>query len=378
VRLAGEHCAALYAARTAHRAVPTCVSAACNQPDTDYFTPYQATKFMHNTCVIDRSLRLRSPNPIALLSRSLAACLALLCCETLALAQQDFSKVEIKATKVAGNVYMLEGSGGNIGVSVGDDGIVIVDDQFAPLAPKIKAALKEITDKPLRFVLNTHFHGDHTGGNIEFGKDATIIAHENVRKRLQDGGNVGGTAIPSAPKQALPVITFNDRATVHLNGEDIRAIHFPHGHTDGDSVIFFPKSNVVHMGDDFVTYGFPFIDVRSGGSLSGMIADLEKVLTLIPSDAKVIPGHGPLSTPDDVRKFADMLKDTRALVAKASAEGKTADQMKTDHVLSKYESLGKGFIKTDAWIDLVLADVQQNPAAAPGYQPHGHADEQSK
>jgi glyoxylase-like metal-dependent hydrolase (beta-lactamase superfamily II) len=132
------------------------------------------------------------------------------------------------------------------------------------------------------------------------------------------------------------------------------------------------------MGDDFVTYGFPFIDVKSGGSLSGMIADLEKVLTLIPSDTKVIPGHGPISTPDDVRKFVDMLKDTRALVAKASAEGKTADQMKNDHVLSKYESLGKGFIKTDAWIDLVLADVQQNPAAAPGYQPHGHADEGSK
>lgn len=293
-------------------------------------------------------------------------------------AQQDFSKVEIKVNKVAGSVYMLEGSGGNIGVSVGDDGIVIVDDQFAPLAPKIKAALKGITDKPLRFVINTHFHGDHTGGNAEFSSEATIIAHDNVRKRLLEGGAVLGGAVSPSPKEALPVITFNDRATVHLNGEDIRAIHFPNGHTDGDSVIFFPKSNVVHMGDDFVTYGFPFVDVHNGGSISGMIAGVEKVLTMVPEDVKIIPGHGPISTPADVRKFVDMLKDTRALVAKAAADGKTAEQMKSDHVLAKYEELGKGFIKTDAWIDLLLADIQQNPKAAPAYQAHGHADEQSK
>jgi glyoxylase-like metal-dependent hydrolase (beta-lactamase superfamily II) len=312
------------------------------------------------------------------ISRPAAAALLLVCFGVAAPAQQDFSKVEIKVTKVAGSVYMLEGSGGNIGVSVGEDGIVIVDDQFAPLAPKIKAALKGITDKPLRFVLNTHFHGDHTGGNAQFGTDATIIAHENVRKRLQEGGTVGGNPVPPVAKEALPVVTFNDRATVHLNGEDIRAIHFPNGHTDGDSVIFFPKSNVVHMGDDFVTYGFPFVDVRNGGSISGMIAGVEKVLTMIPEDAKIIPGHGPISTPPDVRKFVDMLKDTRALVATAAAAGKTADQMKSDHVLAKYDNLGKGFIKTDAWIDLLLADIQKNPAAAPGYQAHGHADENAK
>ncbi len=292
-------------------------------------------------------------------------------------AQQDFSKVEIKVSKVAGSVYMLEGSGGNIGVSVGEDGIVIVDDQFAPLAPKIKAALKDITDKPIRFVLNTHFHGDHTGGNAQFGTDATIIAHENVRKRLQEGGMVGGNAVSPVPKEALPVVTFNDRATVHLNGEDIRAIHFPNGHTDGDSVIFFPKSNVVHMGDDFVTYGFPFVDVHNGGSISGMIAGVEKVLTMVPEDVKIIPGHGPISAPVDVRKFLDMLKDTRSLVAKAAADGKTAEQMKSGHVLSKYEDLGKGFIKTDAWIDLLLADIQQKNSSLP-YQAHGHADEHSK
>ena len=295
-----------------------------------------------------------------------------------ALAQQDFSKVQIKATRVAGNIYMLEGSGGNIGVSVGDDGIVLVDDQFAPLAPKIKEALKGITDKPIKFVLNTHFHGDHTGGNVKFGAEAPIIAHENVRKRLQEGGKVGGNVVEPAPKEALPVITFNDRATVHLNGEDIRAIHFPNGHTDGDSVIFFSKSKVVHMGDDFVTYGFPFVDAQNGGSVNGMIAGVEKVLTMVPEDVKIIPGHGPISTPADVRKFIDMMKDTRALVAKAAGEGKTADQMKQEHLLAKYEDdYGKGFIKADAWIDLLYAENQHRPEGQ-SYRDHGHADEHAK
>jgi len=296
--------------------------------------------------------------------------------ETVTRAQQDFSKVQIKATKVAGTVYMLEGSGGNIGVSVGEDGIVIVDDQFAPLAPKIKAALKEIADKPIKFVLNTHFHGDHTGGNAQFGTEAPIIAHDNVRKRLEEGGKVGGNTVAPAPKEALPVITFNDRASVHLNGEDIRAIHFPNGHTDGDSVIFFPKSNVVYMGDDFVTYGFPFVDVQNGGSVSGLIAGVEKVLTMVPADVKIIPGHGPLSTPADVRKFLDMLKETRGLVAKAAQDGKTPDQMKSEHLLSKFEDLGKGFIKTDAWLDLLYADLQHNHAGTLPYLDHGHAGEQ--
>lgn len=288
------------------------------------------------------------------------------------LAQQDFSKVEIKVTKVAGTVYMLEGAGGNIGVSVGDDGIVIVDDQFAPLAPKIKAALKGISDKPLKFVINTHFHGDHTGGNVQFGGDATIVAHENVRKRLAKPA--GADAVP-APKEALPVITFNDRASVHVNGEDIQAIHFPAGHTDGDSVIFFTQSKVVHMGDDFVTYGFPFVDVASGGTVSGMIAGIEKVLTMVPTDVKIIPGHGPLSTPADVNKFLDMLKDTRALVARAAKQGQTVAQMKEAHLLAKYDDFGKGFIKADKWIEVLYEDVTRKPTSNAPYQNHGHAEE---
>jgi cyclase len=271
---------------------------------------------------------------------------------TLLAQPQDFSKVEIKATKVAGTVYMLEGSGGNIGASIGDDGIVIVDDQFAPLAPKIRGALKGISDKPLKFVLNTHFHGDHTGGNVAFGKEATIIAQENVRSRLK-------AAPASGPeiKGGLPIITFNERASVHVNGEEIRAIHFPHGHTDGDSVIIFTQANVVHMGDDFVTYGFPFVDTKSGGSVSGMIAGVEKVLAMIPADAKIIPGHGPLSTTADMRQFVDMLKETRALVADAAKAGKTTQQMKDEHLLGKYQAMGKGFIKAEGWIDTLYADV---------------------
>jgi len=273
--------------------------------------------------------------------------------------QQDFSKVQIKVTKVAGSVYMLEGAGGNIGVSVGEDGIVIVDDQFAPLADRIQAALKGITDKPVRFVINTHWHFDHTGGNAYFGKQGTIIAQDNVRERLAAGGKILGMDMKPVPPQELPIITFNDRLTVHANGEDIRAIHFPHGHTDGDSVIFFPRSNVVHMGDDFVTYGFPFIDLESGGSVRGMIAACEKVLATVPADVKVIPGHGGLSTVAELKPYLAMLKDAAARVEKGIKAGKTAEQLKSEKVLAGYESWGgEGkFVTTDKFIDTLYDDL---------------------
>src|SRR4029077_18539712 len=234
---------------------------------------------------------------------------------------EDFSKVQMKVSKVAGNVYVLEGAGGNIGASVGDDGIVIVDDQYAPLAEKIQAALKGITEKPVRFIINTHYHGDHTGGNAYFQKQAPIIAQDNVRKRLESGGPAGNGAsvhmdVKPVAKEALPIITFDHDVTVHLNGEDIRALFFPAGHTDGDSIIFFPKSNVVHMGDDFVRYGFPFIDLASGGSVDGMIAAMQEVIPKLPPDVKVIPGHGKISNLDDVREYVKMLIETRAAVEK--------------------------------------------------------------
>ena len=278
-----------------------------------------------------------------------------------ALAQQepDFSKVQIKVTKVSGNIYMLEGEGGNIAASVGEDGIVIVDDQFAPLAEKIQAALKGlgITDKPVRFVINTHYHGDHAGGNVPFANaGSTIIAQDNVRKRLESGGTAGnGGSIKMeakpAEKAALPIITFEHDVTVHLNGEDIRALHFPAGHTDGDSIIFFPKNNVVHMGDDFVRYGFPFIDVASGGSVQGMIDAMEKASAQLPADVKVIPGHGALSNLDDVRAFVKMLKETSAVVEKALKEHKTLEQMKKDKILDPWAKWSGDFVNADAFIE---------------------------
>jgi len=269
---------------------------------------------------------------------------------------QDFSKVQIKVSKVAGNVYMLQGAGGNIGASVGDDGIVVVDDQYAPLADRIQAALKGITDKPVRFIINTHYHPDHTGGNEYFQKQAPIIAHENVRKRLESGGAAGnGGAVhmdfKPAPKDALPIITFDHDVTVHLNGEDIRALYFPAGHTDGDSIIFFPKSNVVHMGDDFVTYGFPFIDVDAGGSINGMIDGVEKVISQVPADVKIIPGHGPISSVDDVKAYLGMLKATRDAVQKAIQEGKTLDQMKQAKLLEPWKKYSGDFINADAFLE---------------------------
>lgn len=283
--------------------------------------------------------------------------LSLLClCGISASQDQDFSKVQMKVTKVSGTVYMIEGAGGNIGASVGDDGIVIVDDQYAPLAEKIQAALKSITDKPVRFIINTHYHGDHTGGNAYFQKQAPIIAQDNVRKRLESGGpvgNGGSVHMDAKPqlKEALPIITFDHNVTVHLNGEDIRALFFPAGHTDGDSIIFFPKSNVVHMGDDFVTYGFPFINVDSGGSINGMIDAVDQVVSQLPSDVKVIPGHGPISSLDDVRAYATMLKATREVTQKAIKEGKTLDQMKQAKLLDPWKKYSGDFITQDAFLE---------------------------
>jgi cyclase len=283
--------------------------------------------------------------------------------------EQDFSKVEVKATLVAGNIYLLQGTGGNIAASVGEDGIVLVDDEFAPLAPKIAAALKSlaITDKPVRYVINTHYHFDHTGGNAPFaGEGSTVIAHDNVRSRLVTGGTAGnGGAVrmttKPAEKGALPVITFDHDVSVHLNGEDIRALHFPAGHTDGDAIIFFPKANVVHMGDDYVRYGFPFIDVDAGGSVAGMITACEAVISTLPADVKVIPGHGGISNVAELREYVGMLKDTSAMVAKALKSGKSLEQMKQDQLLAPWSKKYSGdFITTDVWLETLYNSLSQS------------------
>ena len=270
-------------------------------------------------------------------------------------AQRDLSKVEIKAEKVAGNVYMLQGAGGNIGVSVGSDGILIVDDQYAPLADKIRAALKTLSQGKLRFILNTHWHGDHTGGNASFGPEAPIIAHENVRKRLATEQRIEffKSTVPASPKEALPVITFDQSLSVHFNGEEIRAIHYPHGHTDGDSVIFFTSSNVVHLGDDFFAGSFPFVDVDNGGNVVGLAKNIGEIITRIPAGAKLIPGHGPLSTIDDLKLYHRMLLETTDVVRKKVAAGKTLDQIKTEGLPDEWKSWGASFIKTDQWIELI-------------------------
>jgi glyoxylase-like metal-dependent hydrolase (beta-lactamase superfamily II) len=291
--------------------------------------------------------------------KTILALLTLLTLSVLAVAQDDFSKVEIKATKISGNVYMLEGSGGNIGVSVGTDGILIVDDQFAPLAEKIRAALKTLGDGKLKFILNTHWHGDHTGGNAQFGREAPIIAHDNVRKRLstEQRSEVFKQTTPPSPKEALPVITFDQSLSVHFNGEEIRVIHFPHGHTDGDSVIFFTTSNVVHLGDDFFAGRFPFVDLESGGSVQGLTKNIADIIPKIPAGAKLIPGHGPISTVDDLKAYYRMLMETTAYVQKQIAAKKTLDQIKKEGLPAEWKPWGEGFVKTDFWLELVYRSL---------------------
>lgn len=282
-------------------------------------------------------------------SLALVFCMCLAAAVTSVTAQRDFSDVKIVTHHVAGGIYMLEGAGGNIGVSAGEDGLLIVDDQFAPLADRIKAALSDLDKGDLAFILNTHYHGDHVGGNEALGIDATIIAHENVRKRLLDPGE-GQT--PYA-KGALPVITFDQSVSVHFNGEEIQVIHVPQGHTDGDSIIFFTGSNVVHMGDQLFAGRFPYVDLDGGGTLEGYTRNIAEVIKKVPADAKVIPGHGPLSTVEDLRKTLEMLEETTAIVKAGMAAGKNLEEIKKEGFPEKWDSWNWRFIPTERWIETI-------------------------
>jgi len=274
-----------------------------------------------------------------------AVSIGLVAGSTLATAQ-DWSKVEIKTEKVGGNIYVLFGAGGNIGVSVGDDGVYIVDDQYAPLTDKIKAAIAALSDKPIKFAINTHFHGDHSGGNENLGKEGTVIvAHDNVRIRMSEGSFIKAFDNRTPPQTgfALPVVTFNDQAGLHLNGEQARMHHVTNAHTDGDSIVHFEGSNVVHMGDTFFVDSFPFIDVDSGGSIDGMIAAASKGLSIVNDETRIIPGHGPVTDSKGLTVYRDMLVTVRGRVAIMKAAGKSLEDVQAENPVADYIDANKGF-----------------------------------
>lgn len=261
--------------------------------------------------------------------------------------------VTIKTIPVAGQVTMLEGKGGNIGVFAGPDGVVLIDDQFAPLVPKIKAAVEALGHGAPDYVINTHWHGDHTGGNVQLGKSAVIMAHDNVRKRLATGWKRGDQTIEPIEKSGWPVVTFRDSIQVHLNGEYLDIVHFGRGHTDGDSVVFFSGSNAVHMGDLYFNGRFPFIDLSSGGDVEAYLAAVEKVLSRVEDDTKIIPGHGPLSGKTELLEFRAMLVDTIGHVKKAKAAGKSLEQIQSAGLSKKYDDWKNGFVDDKKWIETI-------------------------
>jgi cyclase len=268
--------------------------------------------------------------------------------------------VTIKTEKVAGNVYVLFGAGGNIGVTAGKDGILIIDDQFINVAEKIKVALKDLGSDTPRFVFNTHWHGDHTGGNPIFGQNSIIVAHENVRKRLSTDSVTRGRQFKALAPVGLPMITYGQGLSIHFNGEEIRAVHYPNGHTDGDTVIFFTGSNVVHLGDDFFVGKFPFVDLESGGSVAGLIQNIDTLIKQIPADAKIIPGHGAVSSLNDLKIYHQTLVETTNIVRRQMSEKKSLDEIKKAGLPDKFKDWGTGFIKTDAWIETIYKDYSVN------------------
>jgi len=275
---------------------------------------------------------------------------------------QNMEDVEITTEKLTDNIYALFGRGGNIGLCVGEDGAILIDDQYAPLTEKISAAIAEITDKPVKFLINTHWHGDHTGGNENFGKKgALIFAQENVRNRMskEQLREPERPNVPASPKVALPVVTFKEDLTFHLNGEEILVFHIHHAHTDGDAIVYFPKSNVIHMGDTFFNGRFPFIDLNSGGGVDGMIRAANKVLFLADDETKIIPGHGKVAGKPELRTFRDMLLSVRDRVKKAIKDGKSLEEIKTAGLTKEYEGWGSGFINPERFMEILYTDLSK-------------------
>jgi cyclase len=281
--------------------------------------------------------------------------------------QQDFSNVRIEVQQLAPGVAVLFGEGGNIGLSYGEDGNVLIDDQWAPLTDKIVTAVRTLDPDPVRFVINTHWHGDHTGGNENFGKaGAVILAHDNVRQRMstEQFMRIFNMKIPPSPKEALPVVTFADGVTLHLNGDTLQVVHVPNAHTDGDALIRWRTADVLHMGDTFFhRYSLPFIDLGSGGSIDGLIAASNKGLELSGPNTKIIPGHGEMATRADLIAYRDMLVDVRGKVAAGIAAGRTLAQIQASRPAERY-GMADGFIKPDQFVEAVYNSLRSPPSSA--------------
>jgi cyclase len=290
-----------------------------------------------------------------------------LCGSAPALAQQDFSKVEVKPVVLAPGVAVLFGAGGNIGVSYGPDGTVLIDDQFAPITPKIEAAIKGLGATPVKFLINTHWHYDHTGGNENFGKaGALIMAHDNVRVRMAAGATVAGNAIPPAPPVALPVVTYHDGLSLHLNGDEIRTMHMHDGHTDGDSIVWWKKANVIHMGDLFMNkVSLPFVDLASGGDVRGFVVAADKVLAMTNAETRIIPGHGPMATRADLQAWRDLIADVIGKVEAGIKAKKTLTEIQAMKPAAPYE-VKDAFIGGDAFVEAVYKSLTAPP------KPHKH------
>ncbi|AMO73372.1 MBL fold metallo-hydrolase [Sphingorhabdus sp. M41] len=272
-----------------------------------------------------------------------------------------FANVEIKAEALADGVAVLFGAGGNIGVSYGPDGTVLIDDQFAPLTPKIQAAIADLGAEPVTYLINTHWHGDHSGGNENFGKaGALIMAHDHVRERMLGIQKSGRGNDPASPVAALPTVTYHDGLKLHLNGDEVQVKHMKHGHTDGDSVVFWKKANVLHMGDLFFNkVSLPYIDLSSGGNARGILAAAETALTMVDDDTKIIPGHGPMANKADLTAYRDMLLTMIGAVEKAQGGGKTVEQVQALKLAAQWDINPDAFIKGDAFVEAVYKSLQK-------------------
>ncbi len=287
--------------------------------------------------------------------------LILLLLPFLASAQRDWRKIEVKNNPVKGNISFLTGSGGNIGVLHGPEGIMIIDDQFAPLSDKISETIGAFADGDLKYVLNTHYHGDHTGGNENFkNAGATIVGHDNVRSRMQTDFNdeVLKRQVVAKSEGFWPGITFSTDLTFHFNEEEVQLIYVADAHTDGDALVYFKTSNVIHAGDAFVRYGYPFIDVAGGGSIDGMIDAQKKILEISNEDTKIIPGHGALATTKEVEELLTMLEETKEIVVKAKDGGKSLEDLIPEKPFAAYHDRWNGnFISSDLFVQLIYESL---------------------